>query len=65
MKTEDAIKQFGGVAGLARVLKVSPQAIYQWGEKVPRGRQYELQALSNGALRVADGRAQHGERAAA
>ena len=40
MKTEEVLKRYGSKAELARVLRISPQAISQWGDNLP-----ELQAL--------------------
>ena len=57
MKTKDAIKHFKtasarGAKGLAQVLDISPAAIYQWGEHPPLGRQYQIEALTNGELKA-------------
>jgi hypothetical protein len=52
MKTETAIQHFGNKAALARALQIKPPSVYDWGELVPLGRAYELQALTNGALQV-------------
>jgi len=50
IRTEDAIRHFGGVPTLAEKLGVRPQAIYQWGEFVPEPRVYQIHVLSQGAL---------------
>lgn len=52
MKTADAIKHFGTPTQLARALSIKPPSIYCWGELVPKGRAYELQDLTQGALKV-------------
>lgn len=52
MKTKQAIGHFGDVKTLAMLLKVTPQAIYQWGEDVPEGRDFQLEVLSGGALKA-------------
>lgn len=52
MRTQDAITQYGSVAKLAEVLGISNQAVYQWGDVVPKGTAYRLQVVSAGALRV-------------
>lgn len=52
MKTADAIRYFGTKAALARALGIKPPSIHDWGELVPKGRAYELQDLTNGALQV-------------
>jgi hypothetical protein len=51
MTKNEAIRWAGSVAELARILNITSQAIYDWKE-VPRGRQYELQHISNGALKI-------------
>lgn len=52
MRTDQAISHFGSARKLAKVLGISRQAIGQWGERVPRGRAYELQILTGGALQA-------------
>jgi len=42
MKTEDAIKWAGGTVKLGAIFGVTHSAVSQWGDVVPRGRQYEL-----------------------
>lgn len=45
MKTADAIEWAGSGVKLARRLGIKPQAIYQWGEDVPKLREYEIREL--------------------
>jgi hypothetical protein len=45
MKTKFAISLFGNVSDLAAALNISVQAVYKWGEEVPKLRQYELREL--------------------
>jgi hypothetical protein len=45
MKTSDAIESFGGVPALAKALRVTQSAIYQWGDEVPRLRGYEIRDI--------------------
>lgn len=52
MKTQEAIVFYGGLRKLAEALDVWPQVIYQWGEKPPMGRQYELEVKTGGQLRA-------------
>lgn len=53
MKTDDAIQHFGGKKiELARALGLSPSAITQWGDTVPELRQYQLERITGGALKV-------------
>ena len=63
MKKIDAIKHFGGVAGLAKKLGITPEAIYQWGDDVPGSREYQIQVLTNGKLKA--GASQRGQEAIA
>lgn len=51
MTKTQAINHFGGVSALARVLKVSYEAIRQWDE-VPELRQYQLERITKGALKA-------------
>ena len=52
MKTDDAVAYFGTKTRLAHALGISLPAISQWGQVVPKGRAYEIQALTKGALAV-------------
>lgn len=60
MKTEQAIKFFGSEAALAAKLKdnkrgligITASAVHQWGEYPPRSRQEEIEALTEGKLKV-------------
>lgn len=53
MKTDDAIKHFGGKKiDLARALDLSPSAITQWGDIVPLLRQYQLERITKGKLKA-------------
>ena len=52
MKTEEAIAYYGSWKKLADVLDVWPQVIYQWGEKPPMSRQYELEVKTEGTLKA-------------
>jgi hypothetical protein len=45
MKTKFAISLFGTVSDLAAALNISVQAVYKWGDEVPKLRQYELREL--------------------
>lgn len=45
MKTDDAIKMFGGVKPLADALGIWPQAVYGWGDEVPKLRAYEIKEI--------------------
>ena len=52
MKTSDAIKHFGTKKDVAAALKISKQAVSQWGELVPEDTAYKLQVITAGRLQV-------------
>lgn len=52
MRTKTAIKHFGSAAELARRLGINRQSVHDWGDEVPLGRQFQLEILTNGALRA-------------
>lgn len=52
MKKTDAIKQFGSANALAKALGVTRMAITQWGEDVPQRRAFEIERITNGALKA-------------
>jgi len=54
MKTQDAIAHFGGIPELARALGIRRQAVHQWSDEVPRSRAFELEVLTQGALKAVD-----------
>lgn len=51
MKTTDVIEFFGGARKAAEALSVSTQAIYAWGEDVPKTRQAHIELASKGKLK--------------
>lgn len=52
MTRTEAIKHFKGIPALARALGISYEAVRQWGEEVPDLRQYQLECITNGALKA-------------
>lgn len=52
MTTQEAVEYYGGLKALAAALNVYPQAIKNWGDRPPRGRQYELYVLTNQELEI-------------
>ena len=52
MKLSEAVAIFGTEAELARKLGIKPQAVYQWGDKVPMRRQYQIQLMTKGKLKA-------------
>ena len=45
MDTKTLITKAGGVTALSKMLGISRAAIYQWGEKVPQARVWQLKLL--------------------
>ncbi|WP_414716610.1 Cro/CI family transcriptional regulator [Thalassolituus sp. UBA3500] len=58
MNKTEAIQYFGNASRLASALDITRQAVSNWPEEIPRGRQYELQALTGGVLKVTPKKAQ-------
>ena len=55
MKTSVAIAYFGGKKQLAETLKISRQAVEQWGKYVPETTAYKLQVITKDSLMVNPG----------
>lgn len=53
MNKKDAINHFGSAAKLARALGLTRAAITLWPERIPIGRQYQIEVVTQGKL-VAD-----------
>ena len=51
MKTAEVIEFFGGTRQTAEALGVSTQAIYNWGEEVPKPRQGHVELASKGKIK--------------
>lgn len=45
MDTKSAIERAGSALALAKILGITVQAVYQWGDKLPDGRYWQLQVL--------------------
>ena len=45
MDTKTAIEKAGSIQELSKLLGISRQAVYQWGEKVPDSRVWQLKVL--------------------
>lgn len=52
MRTVDAVKYFERVSILAERLGISRKSVWKWGEYPPPGRQYELEVMTEGALKA-------------
>ena len=48
MKTSDVIRVFGSVKLIAEALAISVQAVYLWGNEVPKLRQYQIREMKPG-----------------
>lgn len=45
MKTAEAIKLAGTPKALADLLQITPSAVSQWGDEIPKAREWQLRAL--------------------
>lgn len=54
MFKQQAVNYFGNKVKLAKAIGVSPASITGWGEKIPKLRAYQLQVITNGALKAED-----------
>ena len=52
MKKSTAIEYFGNSVKLAKALDINPSAVYQWAEIIPRLRAFEIERITNGALKA-------------
>ncbi|MDT3273992.1 Cro/CI family transcriptional regulator [Shewanella sp. SP2S2-4] len=52
MKTYVAVEHFKGKSKLAKALGINPASVSQWGEDVPELRAYQIERLTDGALKV-------------
>ena len=52
MRKDTVTDHFGNGAKTAEALGISPQAVSQWGEIIPEGMAYKVQAITGGDLVV-------------
>ncbi|MFP1742485.1 Cro/CI family transcriptional regulator [Lonsdalea quercina] len=52
MKKDDVVSYFGGVSKTAKALSLSHASVSGWSEVIPKGRAFEIQVLTKGALKV-------------
>jgi hypothetical protein len=66
MNMQDLIEHFGTQSAIAKALGTSDQVVSSWKVKnrIPLGRQYEIQILTAGKLRADAGRGDREESAA-
>ena len=52
MTKQELIAHFGSTRAVADVFGITLQAFYQWPETIPKGRAYEAEVKTAGALRA-------------
>ena len=52
MKKKDAVLYFGNTVKLAKALGIAQAAISQWPEDIPQRRAFEIERITNGALKA-------------
>lgn len=54
MTVDQVIEHFDGISNVAKALGISYQAVREWKTNgdVPEGRQWQIQAMTEGALQV-------------
>lgn len=54
MTPDELIAHFGGISATARALGVKPPSVSEWkaAGRVPPGRQYQIEVVTDGALRA-------------
>ena len=52
MTTQEAVQLWGGQTRLAKVLGITRDTIYKWGEYPPIATQFQIMVLSGGRLSV-------------
>ena len=50
----EIFQHFGSKAAVAKTLGISPQAVHNWGEKIPAEAALKLELITKGELRAAD-----------
>ncbi|MCO3711310.1 Cro/CI family transcriptional regulator [Pseudomonas aeruginosa] len=53
MTKTQVISHFRGVSKVAKALNITYEAVRQWPEEIPKLRQYEIERITKGALKVA------------
>jgi transcriptional repressor of cell division inhibition gene dicB len=57
MKKSEIVEFFGGIQQVADALGITYQSVREWPEdRVPEGRQYQIQVITKGKLKVSQKR---------
>lgn len=51
MKAQDVFDHFGGIRPAAEALGMTTQALYQWGDEVPKTRQAHVELVTKGKVK--------------
>lgn len=51
---QEVVVHFGSKSEIARILGISPQAVNNWGERIPPGAAIRLEKHSEGKIRAID-----------
>lgn len=51
MKAQDVFDYFGSIRAAAEALGMTTQALYAWGDEVPRTRQSHVEAATKGRIK--------------
>lgn len=52
MTLNQVLEHFGTKTALADALKINKSAVTNWGESIPESRQYQIQVITKGKLKV-------------
>lgn len=52
MLKQNVVSHFGGVTKVAEALGITKGSVSQWGETVPLLRAYQIERITNGALKA-------------
>ena len=52
MLKDDVIKHFGSSAQIAKALGISHAAVSRWNDTIPKGRAYQIEVMTGGALKA-------------
>ncbi len=52
MKKDEVISYFGGVSNVAKALNISHASVSGWKKVIPKGRAFEIQAITKNEMKV-------------